>query len=484
MFHKQFSLFTGSTGLGKTEILIALIKRSIEARSDIKVCFIVNKLGLLSQTVSRIQRALGDVVSVYSGKEKDLTKQIVVASIQSLHKRNVPFNLVILDEAHNVNQTEGMYYKFISNLAPKTKVVACTATPFRADGYIYGEDKWFNKPCFSKGLEWSIENKFLVPPTCKRVKEKFDTRKLKIRMGDYDMASLNELVSDKDKLVSQVEDALPQLTGRHTIIWACINIKHAEAITAILTAAGEDVSILHSKQDNAESSYNKYMFECGIHRHLVFVTIVSEGYDHPPIDAVVLMRPTRSPIMYIQVIGRGLRLSEGKNNCLVLDYGGVIENLGPLHDPVISTKKKNKKGVIEIKMKFCTHCYEYCELKAKVCPCCEEPFPEPEVNLKNLTTKAYQETHHTLMVVGITTDLYTAKSGNECNRITYHFQELFFERVVEYYVISSYKARMFLQNRLSELEVGEVDFDKTPSYYTVEPIAFDIVKDGRYWRLV
>lgn len=491
MFIEQFTLFVGATGSGKTNILIALINKAMELMPEIKICFVVNKLRLLDQTKRRIRSALGDIVSVYSGKDKDLSKQVIVGSIQSLCKRNITFNLVFFDEGHNINQEEGTYLAFVNNsinVNKKIKFISCTATPYRATGLIYGPNMWFKKVVFSKGLKWSIDKGFLVPPSCKRVKEKFDTSKLKMRMGDYDMSSLNELVSDKEKIVAQIEDALPQLVNRKCIIWACINIKHAEAVAGLLTAVGESVSIVHSKQTNEIADENMAEFENGDRRHLVFVTIISEGTDIPRIDSVVLMRPTRSPILYVQTVGRALRPYKNKKTALILDYGSVLENCGSIYNPYINTgKKKNKKGVIEIKMKFCEHCYEYCELKCKVCPCCEEPFPVPEVNLKNLTTKAYGgncvHDDITLTVTGVFLSTFTAKSGNDCNKIVYEFKEMLIGTVQEFFLTNKTWAFANQCKSLCRLGLGRAEFSRVSAHYDVNNVIINVCKDGKYWKI-
>ena len=327
ILRQQTALCVMSTGLGKTEVLIGLIKKSLALKSDLKVVFLVNKLNLLGQTERRIVENLGDIVGMFYGKEKNLQKNVTVASIQSLHKIDLHVNFLILDEVHNVDQNNGRYLAFIDKCRvsnPKLKIIGVTATAFRADGYIYGPGKMFNRICFDRGLLWAIHNKHLVTPRLKAQSEKFDTSKLRIKMGEYHPTDVLKLTSDEIKIKNQLVSAIPQLIGRKKIVWATSSIEHCRLLFKQLVEM-ETAAMVHSKQNDEQNAYNIKLFEKGDCTHLVFVTIVSEGYDHKPIVAVVLMRPTRSPVLYVQTIGRGLRPFENKEDCLVLDFGGVVE---------------------------------------------------------------------------------------------------------------------------------------------------------------
>jgi hypothetical protein len=124
---------------------------------------------------------------------------------------------------------------------------------------------------------------------------------------------------------------------------------------------------VHSLMKSAEQTDALREFEQGDTRHLVFVSKVSEGYDFPAIDAVVLFRPMRSPTLYIQTVGRGLRLHPDKSDCLVLDYGKVVSHCGRLDRPVVQEDLlvlgddgKRRAAHVEDKVDYrvvtCDHC--------------------------------------------------------------------------------------------------------------------------------
>ena len=477
------ALVVASTGLGKTEVLMGLIDKSIKAYPPFKCIFLVNKIGLLEQTVRRLSSKLPGVpIGIWQGKNRQL-HAVTVATIQSIYKLDLSVNMLILDESHNVNQEDGRYSEFIRRAQesnPKLKIVAVTATPFRSDGMIYGEGKMFPEVTFDRGLLWSQSEGFLVRARMKHSPERFDVSKLRVRMGEYLASDVEKLTSDETKLMKQLEDALPQLEGRSKVVWATSSIKHCELVHSRLSALGERPEMIHSRQTEEESLSAINNFEEGQSRHLVFVSIVSEGYDFPPIDAVVLMRPTRSPVLYVQTIGRGLRPvyasgfnlenkegrlaaieASNKKDCLVLDYGGVVENLGPLHKPIVKEKPKSGVKGKEIKMKFCPKCLEYCEVKASTCPCCDYSFlsdrSAPGVNMKNLATQSFRgnidgSTEHKVLKLQVVK--HKAKSGNDCVRLDYTLSGLFPRMVSEFFVETNAWAFERLRGRLFLFGIG------------------------------
>lgn len=488
MFKDRFSLFVGSTGLGKTVILSELIRKTLTLLPSAKICFIVNKLNLLKQTTKSLADYLKIEVSTYYGKEKDLSSNVIVASIQSCRTKikDSFFNLIIFDEAHNVNQDDGNYKAFIDVMIKnneRVKFVGCTATPFRNDGLIYGPDKLFKDVCFSRGLKWSIDNGFLTRPSMKRVDHQFDTSKLRIKLGDFDSSDLSKLVDDVDKIKVQIEDAIPQLDGRKCIVWACINITHAELVYKMLNDIGEAASVIHSKQSLIEQEKNKSDFENGITRHLTFVTIVSEGYNYPKIDAVVFMRPTRSPNLYVQTCGRSLRLSEGKKDALILDYGRVVESCGPLDDPIISKGGKKKK-YLNVKMKFCKSCYEYVEVKASVCPSCGSLFEKREMNLSNLTDRSYDNKSEKLVVELVYIRYFTSKNNNKCITIEYRFKRMFAPLVKEFFMLDKPWSMSKFRDRIKKLNISVVGNHYVGEFEPFTRTEVEVIKSGKYYKIL
>lgn len=471
------------TGAGKTVCFISYIEQELKKNPSTKFLILVNKLRLLKQALKNIKSMLPEVsVKIYCASMgfKDLSGTVTIATIQSIFKVKGSFDIIIADEVHNINQLEGQYKEFLDN--NDCKLLAVTATPFRQDGYIYGKGKLFKRICYQKSLVWAIENKFLVPPRIKYTDQQYDTSSLRVTAGEFNLGDIEKLTSDAMKLTKQIDDALPKLQGRSKIVWACSSIRHAEDVKRELESRGELVSICHSKQSEDEFEDNFYSFDNRTARHLTFVSIISEGIDIPKIDAVILMRPTRSPVLMIQTIGRGLRTYEGKKNLIVLDYGQVIENCGPIDNPIIKDKK-NKKAPKPINMKFCPKCYEYVVSNARECPCCLYNFAsEIERNyLKNLTDRASEASvlsiPKEISINKVRFKIHKSKAGNECLKITYHAPIM----TIDEYIVTRLEWR--IKNRLRDIfdeyvYMGEVLDGEFKVNLTIETI-----KEGSYERV-
>jgi len=463
LFDQHSALCVLPTGTGKTEVFIEFLKRAMESHPDFRAIILVNKIQLLEQTVERIQKSMSRIVGKYCGSHEryDTSNSVTVASIQSVY--SVPFdrlNLVILDEVHNVDQEGGRYISFIETnkkINPKLKIAAFTATPFRANGYIYGPGKLFDRISYQKKLPEMIAKGYLVPPKMKKVNHQFDTSGLRIRMGEYMQEDVEKLVDDQPLIERQVADALSRMEYRKSAVWACASIDHCEAVAR---AIGTDAVPFHSKLSDEDRFAHMASFMSGWRKHLVFVSIVSEGFDHPPIDCVVLMRPIRSPVLYVQVVGRGLRPAPGKTDLLVLDYGRVAETLGPLDRPMVPDKKRAKATPIE--MKFCPSCFSYLELSVTECPDCGHQFEiKPRDVTKNLTKTAAEAVpllsdgkvkSYTVGITGIEFRKHVSKAGNICLKITYNTTDLLGSALTEYFSYGSEYAFKRCLKRLQELD--------------------------------
>lgn len=453
-------------GSGKTEIFIEVIKRYL-ATTDKNVVVLLNKVSLLEQTIKRIKDSLGEV-SVYCGSlnYKDMNKRVTIATVQSINSApsDARVGLIVVDEVHNLGE-KGYYRNFINN-NPQAIVYGTTATPFRTvSGVIYGPEELFKKITYQKSMLWMIEQGYLVKPLLKKGNYQFDTSKLRIIAGEFNQKDVSALVDNTEKVELQIIDALSRSQDRKCFVWACATIKHCETVYTMLRNKNESVVQIHSEMSLEERSDAEALFRSGKSRHLVFVSIVAEGFNHPPIDCVVLMRPIRSPVLYLQICGRGLRISEGKEDLLILDYGKVIESIGPLDNPKIKFKKRRLSGggeVEESEMKACRNCLEYVPRKERVCPVCStEFFAAPRDPVKNLTREADQESallfftkdfkKYTMSVSKVSFLKHNSKGGNDCVKIVYYSGNIFEPPMSEYFVWGQSFAMRNLNKRLKEI---------------------------------
>lgn len=503
LFQSSSVLTVLPTGAGKTVIFGELIRKAIEAKPDIRIVVLMGRIDLVSQTERAIARQVPRRdIGVYCGSlgRKELSRKVTLASIQSIHRERLRPNLIICDEVHNFDARGGRYLKFIEQCLadnPKLKVVGFTATPFRMNGEIYGEDEFFKKITYRKRIQDLIALGHLCEPRMKGSKEQFDISSLRIKGGEYVQGDVDELVKDQDQCSRQILDALSRMDGRQCIVWATANIDHCNLVANALMAMAERVTTVHSKLEKETRNANLSAFRGGSCRHMVFVTILSEGFDHPPIDTVVLMRPTRSPVLYVQSVGRGLRPSAdtGKRDCLVLDYGQVIRTLGPLDNPRVKRKKKNDEKD-EAPIKECPQCLSFVFAGLRVCPCCGFQFPPPPEPAEKLERKSderakilsEQAAPETLVTGPAVIAMHESKNGNQCVRITYKDPCLVatwgFSGISEFFVTTSPWAMERMQRRITVLGSGppSIPFDGE----VVVRGTFEVVKsrEGKYDRLL
>lgn len=429
---KDDQLISLPTASGKTIIFTMLLKECLRVFPTLKAQVLVNQVKLVTQTQEKLHYALEEnQVSLYCGSlgEYNNDAAVTVGSVQSVSQTTTFLNLLIIDEAHNADNsaTYNNYIKRLKAANPKLKIVRFTATPFTISGYIYGEDKPNKVIDFKRTMTQMILDGHIVPPVFKNTNESFDTSKLRTKRGEFIAKDVEQLSLDEKKVAKQVEDALSRLGGRKKVVWACTCIKHAE-IVARFVKQFEDCAIIHSKLNKKDQIENIRKFEEGDCRHMSSVMMVAEGYDFPAIDAIVLKRPTRSPVLYVQIIGRGLRLFEFKKDCLVLDYGGVVDELGHPNDPLVIKKARNKG---EKRTIICPHCEEINFLPVSHCRDCGHEFYKektgPRKFAKNLREyaelyefdeKAKLEVECDVLGLSIKKD-HVSKAGNLCWQVTY-----------------------------------------------------------------
>jgi hypothetical protein len=240
---------------------------------------------------------------------------VVSASIQTLSRRYrnfdpEAFHTVIIDEAHHAASES--FRKVLDYFTPQ-RVVGFTATPNRADGV--GLDGVFDEIIFKRDLRFGIENGFLSPIRCKRVSIGYDLRGVAVRMGDYAVGDLERAVNI-DSCNRAIADVVASIAELPALIFA-VDVAHAKAIANEIPGA---IALSADSKDRHEvvAAYKR-----GEVPVLVNCALFTEGTDLPNTRTVIIARPTKSTGLYTQMVGRGTRLAEGKEYCLLIDCVGV-----------------------------------------------------------------------------------------------------------------------------------------------------------------
>ena len=371
-------LIAQPTGSGKTPIIAELINQL-----DDYVLVISHVKEILQQNYTAITKHMpnADVGINSAGLGRREISDITVASIQSIWRTPEAFKdfkYIIVDECHLIpNDGEGMYNSFLEGMKHAT-IIGLTATPFRLGwGYIYGKDRMFDDLVidYTQGAKFVklIEEGYLSPLSTKATKVRMDTDDVKMVGGDFDSKQLAKKFDTKAVTDAAIKEVIDRASDRKKWLVFAIDIDHAEHIAETLLRAGIKTMIVHSKMEFDRDTVIK-MFKDGKYQAIVNVNVLTTGFDVPDIDLIVGLRPTMSVSLYIQMTGRGLRIAEGKKDCLVMDFAGNTARLGPINDVKIRNKGERRETNADPITKECPVCNEVVHPSVRVCPSCGHKF--------------------------------------------------------------------------------------------------------------
>ncbi len=383
------------TGGGKTPVMATICRDAVQTWNG-RVLILAHVKELLQQSVDKLKQVCSDLpVGVYSAglKRRDTEHAVIVAGIQSVYKRACEldaFDLILVDECHLIPaEGEGMYRQFLSEtrvLNPQVRVVGFTATPFRLDaGPICRDDHFLNAVCYDVGVRQLIADGFLSPLISKAGIAKTDTSQWHVRAGEF-VASEVEAAMDDAALVEAACAEIAEISrDRHSVLIFASGVQHGRHVCRVLAEKhGIDCGFVCGETPDGERDELLARFrgeQRGLFQHtplkyLCNVNVLTTGFDAPNVDCVVLLRPTLSPGLYYQMVGRGFRLHPGKPNCLVLDYGGNVLRHGPVDQLQVIEKRGDGTG--EAPAKECPTCRALIAPAYSNCPQCGHEFPPPE----------------------------------------------------------------------------------------------------------
>lgn len=374
------------TAGGKTPIMASICKDAVGQWNG-RVLILAHVKELLEQTADKLRVVCPEVnFGIYSAglKRRDTQHSVIVAGIQSVYKRACEldaFNLVMVDEAHLIPlEGDGMYRQFLADakvMNPELRIIGFTATPFRLKtGPICTPDGFLNHICFEVGVRELIRDGFLCPLVSKAGKAKADTTGLHVRAGEF-VADEVETLMDQEALVRSACAEIVEHTARRN---ACLifasGVQHGQHMVEMLRREhGLECSFVCGETPTPERDATLGRFKAGELKYLCNVNVLTTGFDAPHIDCVALVRPTMSPGLYYQMVGRGFRLHSSKENCLVLDFGGNVLRHGPVDEIKISTQDR---GTGQAPAKKCPECQSVIAAGYARCPQCGYVFPPPE----------------------------------------------------------------------------------------------------------
>ncbi|MEH8021427.1 DEAD/DEAH box helicase [Rheinheimera metallidurans] len=348
------------TGAGKSLVIAELARL---ARRKILVLAHVKEL--VEQNHAKYQ-SYGLVGGIFSAglNRKEHRYQVTFASVQSVSASLAQFkdeySLVIIDECHRVSDDEtSQYQRIIAQLRQQNvglKVLGLTATPYRlGTGWIYryhyrgfvrschNQSDEQNKPfvhCINElSLIYMINKGYLTKPELiDAAVAQYDFSALtQNRFGEYADKDVNQLLSKHQRVTQAIIEQVTELAvKRQAVMIFAATVDHAKEIIGYLPP--EHTALITGATEQRERDKLIQRFKQRQLKYLVNVSVLTTGFDAPHVDFIAILRPTQSVSLYQQIVGRGLRLSEGKQNCLVIDYAGNNINL---YHPEVGEKKPN-----------------------------------------------------------------------------------------------------------------------------------------------
>jgi len=317
---------------------------------------------------------------------------IYVASVQTLVRRmpslSIAPDIIVCDEAHHL--TASSTWGKIAAHYPDAKLLPVTATPCRLDGKGLGKDAggFADTILHGPSMRWLIDNGYLsdyrifAPPTAINLAD------VKTRMGDYAKEQLSDAV-DKPKITGDAIQHYQRLChGKRAIVF-CVSVAHAEHVAAEFRQAGIRSESLDGGMDSGDRSKTIERFTSGETLVLTSCDIVSEGFDLPAIECAILLRPTKSLSLYLQQVGRALRVFAGKEYAIILDHVGNVARHGlPDTDREWSLegvkKRTRKDDQPDISITTCKQCYSIYPSRLSACPVCRAGRPQKERDIDHV----------------------------------------------------------------------------------------------------
>ena len=373
------------TAGGKTPVMATICRDAVSLWNG-RVLILAHVKELLEQTAGTLVKIAPDLdIGLYSAglKSRDTAHSIIVAGIQSVYKRACElgrFDLIMVDEAHLIPPAgEGMYRTFLSEsevINPQVRLIGLTATPYRmTTGMICAPENLLNQICYEVGVRELIVQGYLCPLKSKAGKVKADTSNLHIRGGEFIAGEVEELM-DTDNLVRLAcREIVEHTDHRHSVLIFASGIQHGRHIQRVLEGLGQECGFVCGETLPFDRAETLKRFREGRLKYLCNVNVLTTGFDAPNIDCVALLRPTNSPGLYYQMVGRSFRLHLSKTDSLVLDFGGNILRHGPVDDLQI---KEPGQGNGDAPAKECPQCQAVIHAAYSLCPDCGYEFPPPE----------------------------------------------------------------------------------------------------------
>ena len=322
---ESIALLYQATGTGKT-VTTVMDAKSVGGRT----LFVAHTMELVNQAYQTFQALWkGASVGKFADSVKELDKDIVCGSIQSIALnldmfKEDDFDYIIIDEAHHA--TADTYQKVLAYFKPKF-LLGLTATPERADDMNILEI--FKNTAHKLDIQTAVEIGALVDVRCIRIHTNIDMTQVRFNSVQYNVRDLDVKICVTERNALIVKTWLDYVKDKRTVVF-CASVKHAERIAALFKEKGVSAEAVSGSMKTSERNELLAKFAKGELKVLCACDLLNEGWDCPETEVLFMARPTMSKVLYTQQLGRGMRLSEGKEYLMVFDF---VDNAGQYNAP-------------------------------------------------------------------------------------------------------------------------------------------------------
>lgn len=368
-----------------------------------RVLILAHVKELVEQNAGEITNLCPDLkVGVYSAglDRRDTQEPVIVAGIQSIYNKAdlfKPFDIIMVDEMHMVPPDgEGRYRTFLNAAKaknPHVRMIGWTATPYRTQGgLVCRPENLFNEICYEVNVKTLIDKGYISKITAKAGTPCADLEHLHIRAGEFVAEDVEKAMGEERLVAAACREIVEKTRDRQACLIFCTSVAHCKKVTKLVEQySGDECAIVTGDTPPAlreeiirrlkgESIQTDLFGGCAKPlKYCCNVAVMTTGTNIRRLDTIALLRPTASAGLFVQMVGRGFRLSPetGKTECLVLDYGKNVERFGPI-DAIRIGEAKPQTGDHEPLVKMCPQCRTLVPLSVMLCKECGYQFPAPE----------------------------------------------------------------------------------------------------------
>ncbi len=487
------------TAGGKSLVMASFIEGVLKAWPDQRILVVTHVRELIAQNHAEMiglwPEAPAGIYSAGLGK-REAQARVLFAGIQSVHARAAEIghtDLVMIDEAHLIpGKSNTMYRRFLDALSainPALKVIGLTATPFRLDsGMLHeGKNALFTDIAYEAPVRDLIDQGYLSPLISKQPETRFDVSNVGTRAGEYIARDLAAAVDHDAITRAAVAEIIAHGQNRESWLVFCSGVEHARHVAEEFRRREITCATIFGDTPKDERDAIIAAFKRGKIRALASMGVLTTGFNAPAVDLIALLRPTKSAGLYVQMVGRGTRLSPGKENCLVLDFAGNVRRHGPID--LVRPRRPGDGNGREAPTKVCPECDSIIALSATECPDCGYEFPAREVKIAPTAATLpvlSPKKAEWIPVHGISYDRHDKRGGLPSLRVTYicglknHSEWICFE----HQGYARRKAAEWWRKRAPDLPVPlSVDEALLQAHRLARPSDISIRPSGRFFEI-